>query len=490
MSYMNETAWTGPDAAGIEAENSGVIQDVPENEAVDTSGAPETTEELRPAEESGSIAGQEQTAEAELGADTAEQEEAKPARKRGGKKKQEAPAEGSAELIEGGEESPEDAGDAEDAAEDTMDSEVQEQPDGLPKESGKADGVAAEQVAGAEPDGTASGGPKRAARRAPRTRRGKSSGAKTEVKGTAQTDRLQDKPLEGRPTLSDLDLNKLDRELTDREREEWNEIYASLRSRTVLTGTVVGIDTHSFKVRDRDTKRIEYREILCAVVITYRVKVLIPETEIWQPGSERPSHVLRGMAGAEIDYVILDVDREGGVAIASRKLGLAARQHYFNAEKNGHKIGEYLTCRVVSVGPRLCMVECGGRDMTLKQADLTYTATPDLRERYRPGQKLRCVLTEYDPYRQLMNISVKAATVNPFQGAVKRHPVNSRRQATISDKYGGGVFCTLPDDSVCLCRYSAQQRDREFHVGDSVIIVITNHNFERSMIYGRILSKW
>ena len=136
------------------------------------------------------------------------------------------------------------------------------------------------------------------------------------------------------------------------------------------------------------------------------------------------------------------------------------------------------------------MVECGGRDMTLKQADLTYTATPDLRERYRPGQKLRCVLTEYDPYRQLMNISVKAATVNPFQGAIMRHPVNSRRQATISGKYGGGVFCTLPDDSVCLCRYSAQQRDREFHVGDSVIIVITKHNFERSMIYGRILSKW
>ena len=495
MSYMNESAWPGPDTAGNEAEDSGVIQATPENEAADTSGVQNASEELRPAEEGASVAGQEQTAAVVPEADTTEPSGTKPARKRGGKKKQEEPAEGDAVLGEsGGETSPEGTGEAEDAAEEAMDREAPEQPDGFPEESGipgpQADGAAAEQDAGAEPDGTAAGGPKRAARQAPRPRREKSSRAKAEVKGTAQTDRLKDKPLEGRPTLSDLDLNKLDRELTDREREEWNEIYASLRSRTILTGTVVGIDTHSFKVRDRDTKRIEYREILCAVVIAYRVKVLIPETEIWQPGSERPSHVLRGMAGAEIDYVILDVDREGGVAIASRKLGLAARQHYFNAEKNGHKIGEYLTCRVVSVGPRLCMVECGGRDMTLKQADLTYTATPDLRERYRPGQKLRCVLTEYDPYRQLMNISVKAATINPFQGAIKRHPVNSRRQATISGKYGGGVFCTLPDDSVCLCRYSAQQRDREFHVGDSVIIVITKHNFERSMIYGRILSKW
>ena len=322
MSYMNESAWPGPDTAGNEAEDSGVIQATPENEAADTSGVQGTSEELRPAEESGSVAGQEQTAAVEPEADTTEPSGTKPARKRGGKKKQEEPAEGDAVLGEsGGETSPEGTGEAEDAAEEAMDREAPEQPDGFPEESGipgpQADGAAAEQDAGAEPDGTAAGGPKRAARQAPRTRREKSSRAKAEVKGTAQTDRLKDKPLEGRPTLSDLDLNKLDRELTDREREEWNEIYASLRSRTILTGTVVGIDTHSFKVRDRDTKRIEYREILCAVVIAYRVKVLIPETEIWQPGSERPSHVLRGMAGAEIDYVILDVDREGGVAIAS-----------------------------------------------------------------------------------------------------------------------------------------------------------------------------
>ena len=53
----------------------------------------------------------------------------------------------------------------------------------------------------------------------------------------------------------------------------------------------------------------------CAVVIAYRVKVLIPETEFWMPGEERPTHVLRNMTGAEIDYMILDVDREGGVAL-------------------------------------------------------------------------------------------------------------------------------------------------------------------------------
>ena len=148
MSYMNESAWPGPDAAGNEAEDSGVIQATPENEAADTSGVQNASEELRPAEEGASVAGQEQTAAVEPEADTTEPSGTKPARKRGGKKKQEEPAEGDAVLGEsGGETSPEGTGEAEDAAEEAMDREAPEQPDGFPEESGipgpQADGAAA-----------------------------------------------------------------------------------------------------------------------------------------------------------------------------------------------------------------------------------------------------------------------------------------------------------------------------------------------------------
>lgn len=85
-------------------------------------------------------------------ADTTEPSGTKPARKRGGKKKQEEPAEGDAVLGEsGGETSPEGTGEAEDAAEEAMDREAPEQPDGFPEESGipgpQADGAAAEQDA-------------------------------------------------------------------------------------------------------------------------------------------------------------------------------------------------------------------------------------------------------------------------------------------------------------------------------------------------------
>ena len=252
----------------------------------------------------------------------------------------------------------------------------------------------------------------------------------------------------------------------------------------------MGIDTHSFTVRNRETGQIERRRMQCAVIISYRVKVLVPETEVWMPGQERPPYVLRNMTGAEIDYTIMDVDREGGVAIGSRRMAMLARRHFFDTARNGHELGEKLTCRVLSVGPKRCLVECGGRDMSLSQKDLTYTATPDLRERYHPGQALDCILKEYNRQSGQMWVSVKETMVNPFFGAIKRHPIGSRRQAIISGKYGGGVFCTLPDETVCLCLYSTRHSDSDFHVGDTVILAIKQFDYERHLIYGRILSKW
>lgn len=83
------------------------------------------------------------------------------------------------------------------------------------------------------------------------------------------------RPLKDKPTLLSLDLNKLDEDLSEEERNEWNAIYASYRSKSILTGRIMGIDTHSFTVRNRETRQTERRKMLCAVIINYRVKVLI-----------------------------------------------------------------------------------------------------------------------------------------------------------------------------------------------------------------------
>lgn len=284
------------------------------------------------------------------------------------------------------------------------------------------------------------------------------------------------------------DFRELDRYLSPRQKQEWDAIYASYRSKNLLYGEVVGADPKTFDLKENG--QWVRKKMFCPVVLDYRVKVLIPSTEMWMPGEERPEFVIQEMKGAKIAYVIINVDREGECAIASRRIALAAQQHYFQSVRGGHQEGEMLKCNVLTVGPKRCLVECGGYDITLTQKELSYTAIPDLREVYHPGDVLDCRLKTYDPKEGVLDISVKEVEPNPFIGADTRHPVGARRNATISGKYKGGVFCTLSDGTVVLCLYSPLHSDVNFQIGDGVVIAISTFDFERELVYGRILTKW
>lgn len=288
----------------------------------------------------------------------------------------------------------------------------------------------------------------------------------------------------------DLDFNALDRNLSPAERQEWNSIYASYRSRSALSGTIIGMDIHAVSVRNQGSGAMERREMFCAIVIPFRVKILIPETEMWYEGDDRPGFVLRNMVGANIDFVVLQVDREGGVAIASRRMAMDSRRYYFTHHPELHKENALVKCNLLSVGPRRCLAECYGYDLNLTQREMRYTAIPDLRTEYSPGQELDCRIKHFDPAQGSLQISVKEVESNPFEGAELRHPVGSRRQAVIAGKYGGGVFCNLPDGTVCMCLYSYQYEDSDFSVGDKVIIIVKQYDNKKQQIYGKIVAKW
>ncbi|MCI8551982.1 MAG: hypothetical protein HFF56_03160 [Lawsonibacter sp.] len=144
---------------------------------------------------------------------------------------------------------------------------------------------------------------------------------------------------------------------------------------------------------------MERKTMYCAIVVPYRVRVVIPDTEMWEREQARPDFVLQNMVGATIDFI-------------------------------------------------------------------------------------------FDPDKDTLQISVKATQSNPFDGAEQRHPVGSRRYATIAGKYGGGVFCNLPDGTVCMCNYSYQHEDSDFQVGDTVIVLVQRFEEEKRQMYGKIMSKW
>lgn len=60
----------------------------------------------------------------------------------------------------------------------------------------------------------------------------------------------------------------------------------------------------------------------------------------------------------------------------------------------------------------------------------------------------------------------------------------------ISGKYGGGVFCNLPDGVTCMCNYSYQHEDADFMVGEHVMLMVQRYDQEKLQMYGKIMSKW
>lgn len=135
-------------------------------------------------------------------------------------------------------------------------------------------------------------------------------------------------------------------------------------------------------------------------------------------------------------------------------------------------------------------LDCYGHDLDLTQREMRYAAIPDLRDEYHPGMELESVVKVYDSTKDELIISVKETETNPILGAEQRHPVGSRRLAVISGKYGGGVFCNLPDGVVCMCNYSFQHEDSDFMVGENVMLVVQRYNEEKLQMFGKILSKW
>lgn len=151
---------------------------------------------------------------------------------------------------------------------------------------------------------------------------------------------------------------ELDRNLSDNEREEWNAIYASFSSRSLLRNTVIGLESIPFPTDDKPEQ-----VLTCMVVMRHLVKVLIPLPLFWiEPTGINPNSVI----GADVDYIIIGVDREGECAIAARSLAL--EQQRWHARNVQHvSEGDVVSASVLACGPTRITVTACGFDVTMGQ---------------------------------------------------------------------------------------------------------------------------
>lgn len=276
-----------------------------------------------------------------------------------------------------------------------------------------------------------------------------------------------------------------DRGLPEEQREEWSAIYASYESRSILQGTICGMESVPIPTGESDEHGKPVMEPLhCMVVIQHYAKVLIPEPFFRM--EEGVSFALSSTIGAKIDYIIIGVDRAGGCAVASRAMAME-QQRWYMREVRRVQAGDVIPMSVLAVGPTRLTLTAGGYDTALTQSGISYQYLSDLRELYHPGQELSARVLEIT--EQQLVISIKDVGPDPYEDAALRHPVGASRVAVITNKFHGAVFCRLPDGCTVVCKYAKQFSDDQFAINDRVLVQIRHFDDAHHWLRGKIRAK-
>ena len=122
------------------------------------------------------------------------------------------------------------------------------------------------------------------------------------------------------------------------------EILRSKEEKRILTGIITGIEDEYYKLKNT--------YIPCAILWYGNVKVLIPITHLRV--DKQNKSIIRGMIGAEIDFIILEYDEVANIAIGIRKDAMELRS---KIELPNLKVNDTIRVRIVGIGVKHIIVD-------------------------------------------------------------------------------------------------------------------------------------
>lgn len=189
--------------------------------------------------------------------------------------------------------------------------------------------------------------------------------------------------------------------------------------------------------------------------------------------------------------MVKGMDQESGLAAASRleAMALKRREYYFSAGRDGSSLlyeGVCAEARVVSVVRAGIFAELFGVETFISLRELSYQRMLDATAVYQPGQRVVVKLLEIhreDREHVRVAASVKQASANPYEKALRRYSVGNRYVGTVSMVDTTGVFVALDGGVDCLCSYPKRGRPPR---GARVTVRILGVNQESNRIWGAI----
>lgn len=305
-----------------------------------------------------------------------------------------------------------------------------------------------------------------------------------------QATQTEDKTRESYPSIPGQDVISIDgRRMANlnKSRDDLLDLVESMRSGRILTGCIQGIE------RSND------KSPAFAVLYHGEYKVIIPASEaVIQPDEISDQNVddvmyyqLNKRLGAEIDYIVKGLDEPNRLAIASRLDAMRAKQkqYYSSHDRDGAYLlreGVCAEARVVSVIRSGVFVELFGVEVFVPMKELSYQRMLDATSHFQTGQRVLVKildLNRIDKKNINLNVSIKQASENPYEKALRKYSVGNRYVGTVSMVDTNGVFVALDGGIDCLCTYPKRGRPPR---GARVTVRITGMSHETNRIWGVI----
>ena len=148
------------------------------------------------------------------------------------------------------------------------------------------------------------------------------------------------------------------------------EILRSKEEKRILTGRISGIEDEYYRPLNKT--------ISCAIIWYQDIKVLIPVTHLVEKPASKS--LIRGMLGAEIDFIVLEFDNIGNIAIGSRIDAMKLRSEM---ELPKLKQNDTVRTRIIAVGIKYIIVDVYGLELKIKADRLKHTYIVNCKDVYK-----------------------------------------------------------------------------------------------------------
>lgn len=254
------------------------------------------------------------------------------------------------------------------------------------------------------------------------------------------------------------------------------ELMRSKEEKRILTGRISGIEDEYYKVKN------EY--IPCAIVWYEGIKVLIPSTHLGIFKINKS--MIRGMLGAEIDFIVIEIDDISNIAIASRKDAMELRSQL---ELPKLKVNDTVKVRILAVGVKHIIVELYGKEVIIKADNLHHTYILNCKDLFSTGKYLKVRIKKIDVKNNIFELSSKDFVENPYKNIRKYIAEGGEYTGKVIafPKKNSGVIVQLDNTNVtCLVRVPAKFNNYP-HFLDNVLIKITEIKEDKKLIYGYLM---